>query len=196
MKKPMGVYRLTREFWLSASTNIRKAINPRLYPLVSLVAIVLMLDIIYRLVPSAFISDEDFLLEPILPEQRVFLGDEQSLAYLSRLADFDVSDAAEEPVDSVGEEVDKFDHERGYWDGDLAMYRLIAVLKGEKRVALIEKVDKTTGRYKILKVSEGEHTKDFRVDRVDKYSVYINTGSGDAAILRIFERRNQRSSYQ
>lgn len=168
-----------------------KEMNPRLFPLAGLVAVILAFDALSRLVLIESIADEDFSLEPVSLAARATLGSDLHKEYLSKLQEFEVDKSNEEPVEYASLETIKLGKDQDFWEVDEAMYRLVAILKGRNRLALIDKVDKTTGLSEIIKVRAGEKIKDFLVDGIGRYSITITTTSGDISTLRIFERNSQ-----
>jgi hypothetical protein len=183
-----GDISLTKSGELPVFYRAKKVLNPRLYPIIAMISVIVLTDVLSRLVPTSDTEHDALILDSARLSERVFFGSESYAGYIDRLKEFDVHDSISDMVNPISDEVELVEQELGYWQLDKSKYRLVSVLKGKERMALVEKADVATGQYEIIKVLDGDQFEDFRVVSIGRQSLTVVSQVGDRVELRLFEK--------
>lgn len=173
---------------IASFKKLQTSQDSRLLRLLAGLMVLVLFDAITRVAPLAKTTLSDYALEPVAVASLVRLSGETLRQYELQLSSFDVQPV----IQSSGEQSDEASELRNqnsaYLQSDNAKYRLVAVLKGVEKVALVEKVEVASSYREILKVGEGARFAEFIVERIEPYSLTLGRADGDLVVLRIFER--------
>ena len=183
-----GDISLTKSGELPVFYRANKVLNPRVYPIIAMISVIVLTDVLSRLVPTSDTEHDALILDSARLSERVFFGSESYAGYIDRLKEFDVHDSISDMVNPISDEVELVEQELEYWQLDKSKYRLVSVLKGKERMALVEKADVATGQYEIIKVLDGDQFEDFRVVSIGRQSLTVVSQVGDRVELRLFEK--------
>lgn len=188
-----GGISLTKSGELPAFYRAENVLNPRLYPIIAMISVIILADVLSRLVPTSATEHDALILDSARLSERVFFGGESYTGYIDRLKKFNVRDSIVDMINPMSGEVGLVEHGLGYWQLDKSKYRLVAVLKGKERMALVEKADVATGQHEIIKVLDGDQFEDFRVVSIGRQSLTVLSQAGERVELRLFEKESAAS---
>lgn len=173
---------------ISSFKKLQTSRDSRLLRLLAGLMVLVLFDAITRVAPLAKTTLSDYALEPVAVASLARLSGESLRKYELQLASFDVQPVTQSSGEQSDQAPELLDQNSAYLQSDNAKYRLVAVLKGLERVALVEKVQVGSSYSEILKVGEGTRFAEFIVESIEPYSLTLGRADGDLVVLRIFER--------
>jgi hypothetical protein len=168
---------------------IRSITIKRYYPIVLLLAVALVFDFLTRVSPGSV--DHGVVKNPSIfakdVAQSVILSEDIYVGYLKKLKSLDATPAQEakteesQPISLIksGEGVG--------WQIEGLDYRLVAVLKGKKEFAVLERFDGTTGVREVIQVAIGDSISGYEVAKLSAIGISFVNSEGDKVNLALFK---------